>query len=132
MLEKYPGLVDYFQRRLRPLPELVELHQQLAEFGRSRAGTEPTPTAAPMRQDKRQGRSGLRKRRVFIYQMSETLEQSVYSKESLSGFTHVEAVAAFARIGFPEVGKESVRKTLAPTTREGRRSRPHALDKQES
>jgi hypothetical protein len=122
-LEDYSGLVDHFQRFLRPLPELVELNQQLAEFLRSHAGKEPTPTTVPIRQDRRQGRSGLRKRRVFICQMSETLVESVYSEEPLSGFTHVQAVAAFARIAFPEVGEEEVRKTLAPTTREGRRNR---------
>jgi hypothetical protein len=66
MLEKYPGLVAQFQRFMRPLPEFVELNQRLAEFLRSHAGEEPTPTAAPMRQDRRQGRSGLRKRRAFI------------------------------------------------------------------
>jgi hypothetical protein len=122
-LEDYSGLVDHFQRHLRPLSELVELNRQLAEFLRSHAGKEPTPTTVPMRQDRRQGRSGLRKRRAFICLMSETLEQSVYSEEPLSGFTHLQAVAAFARIALPEVGEEEVRKTLAPTTRKGRRNR---------
>jgi hypothetical protein len=37
--------------------------------------------------------------------------------------------AAFARIAFPEVNEETVRKTLAPTTRKGRRDRVRALDK---
>jgi hypothetical protein len=113
-------IVSYYAEFFRPMHELKELHQKEAKFFRRRAGEEPKPTVVPIRQDRRQGRTGLRMRRAFICLMSTELDPALWGHKVVD-LTDVDAVVAFTRIIFPEVNAEVVRKTLQPTTREGRR-----------
>jgi hypothetical protein len=115
-------IVAFYAKSFRPVRELNEPHQKEAKFFRRRAGEEPKPTVVPIRQDRRQGRSGLRKRRAFICLMSKELDRALWGHKVID-LTDVEAVVAFTRIIFPEVSAEVVRKTLQPTTREGRRQK---------
>jgi hypothetical protein len=92
-----------------------------AAFWRRCAGREPKPIAPPTRQDRRGGRTDLRRRRAFITLMREELEYWVQDKPvTYTEHDHINAIVAFTRIGFPEVDAEIVRKTREPTTREGR------------
>jgi hypothetical protein len=110
----------WLQDVLAPVGDLVKLHLKEAEFFRQLAGNEPEPTVPLTRQDRRGQRSGLRVRHAFIHLMAELVDWIIGSDTAV-GFTRVEAIVAFARIKFPEADAEIVRKTLAPTTRTGRR-----------
>jgi hypothetical protein len=108
----YGGLV--------PIRDLVKLHQKEAEILPERAGKEPQPTVPEIRQNRRGTRCGLRARRAFIHLMAEEIDLWTQSNV-LTDFDRIGAIVAFTRIGFPEVDADVVRKTLEPTTREGRR-----------
>jgi hypothetical protein len=118
--EKDQNVVSCYVDYLRPVGELSRRQQLEANMFRQRAGEEPAPTVAPIRQDRRRGRTGLRQRRAFIRLIFTELEYAIWGEIPID-FTHVEAATALARIAFPEVDAEVVRKTLEPTTREGRR-----------
>jgi hypothetical protein len=110
----------WFDEFLHPVQTLVKLHLREAKLLRERAGDEPKPTVPAARQDRRKGEAGLRVRRAFISLMAEDLDRWI-RREAAGGFSHLEAIVAFARIKFPQVDADVVRKTLEPTTRAGRR-----------
>jgi hypothetical protein len=112
--------VAWFDEFLHPVQTLVKLHLREAKLLRERAGDEPKPTVPAARQDRRGGEAGLRVRRAFIGLIAEDLDRLI-PREVAGGFNHLAAIVAFARIKFPEVDADVVRKTLEPTTREGRR-----------
>jgi hypothetical protein len=99
---------------------LVKLHQKEADVLRERAGKEPQPTVPVTRQNCRGTQSGLRARRAFIHLMAKEIDLWTQGNV-LVGFDRIGAIVAFTRIGFPEADADVVRKTLEPTTREGRR-----------
>jgi hypothetical protein len=105
---------------LLPISDLVKLHQKEADILRERAGEEPQPTVPVIRQNRRGTHCGLRARRAFIDLMAEEIDLWTQGNAPV-GFDRVEAIVAFTRIGFPEADADVVRKTLEPTTREGRR-----------
>jgi hypothetical protein len=111
---------DCLQDDLGPVGELVKLHLKEAKSFRQRAGNEPEPTVPLIRQDRRGQRSGLRVRHAFIHLMAELVDWIIGSSTAV-GFSRVEAIVTFARVKFPQADAEMVRKTLAPTTRAGRR-----------
>jgi hypothetical protein len=59
-------------------------------------------------------------RRAFISLIAKEINWWFRAKAAV-GFDHLAAIVAFARIKFSEVDADIVRKTLEPTTREGRR-----------
>jgi hypothetical protein len=107
----------YYNECLHPVEEMVRLHRKQADFS---ARKEPEPTVPMSRQDRRGEHSGLRARRAFIHLIHKEFTE-LRTGESAGNFNFVEPTVAFARIKFPEVDAEVVRKTLEPTTREGRR-----------
>ena len=110
-----------YEEDFRPLSELIAFNDAQARFLRKEAGPEPRSTIKPPRQDLRKGRTGLRKRRLFISSISGCLTR-FYDQKVDSPF-HIDSLVAFARIEFPEVDYVTVKKALEPTTREGRRQR---------
>jgi hypothetical protein len=78
LADKAAAIADYYRQQekqdiaswyaefLRPVPELLRLHEKQAKLFRQLAGEEPKPTVPPLRQDRRKGRVGLRQRRAFI------------------------------------------------------------------
>jgi hypothetical protein len=112
----------WYDEFLHPTRELVKLRQKESSILRKRAGADPEPTVPMIRQDRRGGQSGLRVRHAFIHLIAEEFLCFISAKAAV-GFNHVEAIVAFTRIRFPEADAEVVRKTLEPTTREGRRQR---------
>jgi hypothetical protein len=116
---KISYLVDEYATELRPLPELIALHDALARYLRKSAGPALKPTITPPRQDRRNGRSGLRKRRLFITLMSDCLWR--FYDQKVGDPFHIDSLVAFARIEFPDVDYVTLQKALEPTTREGRR-----------
>jgi hypothetical protein len=124
-LATYFGQLDeetaaWYEEDLHPVQKLVKLHLREAHFLRRYAGDEPQPTVPMIRQDRRGGQSGLRVRRAFIRLMAKEIDWWICGKAAV-GFDHVAAIVAFTRIRFPEADADVVRKTLEPTTREGRR-----------
>ena len=112
--------IAWYDGLLPPVRELVKLHQKEANILRERAGKEPQPTVLTIRQDRRGTHSGFRARRVFIQLIAEEIGQWTQGNAPV-GFSRIEAIVAFVRIRFPEADVNVVRKTLEPTTREGRR-----------
>jgi hypothetical protein len=110
----------WYNEFVHPVKEMVRLHRKQAKAFRERAGDEPKRTMPVIRQDRGRGQSGLRVRRAFIGLIAAELDRLIYG-EAAVGFSRVGAIVAFARIKFPEVDADVVRKTLEPTTREGRR-----------
>jgi hypothetical protein len=104
-----------------PLDELIPCLEAAVNVLEKMAGPPPTTAIAPPRQDRRQGRTGLRKRRLFITSMSGVL--TTYYDQDVNDPYHIESVAAFTRIEFPDIKSVTVRQALEPTTREGRRQR---------
>jgi hypothetical protein len=58
-------------------------------------------------------------RRAFIHLIANLLNWFIGDKAAIR-FNHIEAIVAFTRIKFPEADADVVRKTLEPTTKEGR------------
>jgi hypothetical protein len=104
-----------------PLDELIPCLEAAVSVLEKMAGPPPTTAITPPRQDRRRGRTGLRKRRLFITSMSDVLTR--YYDQDVSDPYHIESVAAFAHIEFPDIKSVTVRQALEPTTREGRRQR---------
>jgi hypothetical protein len=104
---------------LPPIRDLVKLHQKEADILRERAGKEPQPTVPVIRQNRRGTHCGLRARRAFIDLIAKEIDLWTQGNV-LVGFDRIGAIVAFTRIGFPEADADVVRKTLEPTTREGR------------
>lgn len=111
---------DHFYGFPLPVEGMANLHLKQSERLRALAGNEPKPTVPLSRQDRRGEHSGLRARRAFIQLIHKELT-GLLEGESAVGFNFVEATTAFARIKFPDVDAEVVRKTLEPNTRESRR-----------
>ena len=118
---KISDLVTQYENEYRPLSELIALNDSQAQLLRKMAGPAPKPTIRGGRQDRRKGRTGLRKRRLFISSMSDCLT-SFYDQKVDDPF-HIESLAAFARIEFPDIRNVTIRQALEPTTREGRRQK---------
>jgi hypothetical protein len=105
---------------LLPVRELVKLHKKEASILRERAGEEPQPTVPVIRQNRRGSHIGLRARRALIQLIAKEVDQWTQGNAPV-GFNRFETIVAFVRIRFPEVDADVVRKSLEPTTREGRR-----------
>jgi hypothetical protein len=103
------------------LDELIPCLEAAVSVLEKMAGPPPATAITPPRQDRRRGRTGLRKRRLFITSMSDVLTR--YYDQDVNDPYHIESVAAFARIEFPDIKSVTVRQALEPTTREGRRQR---------
>jgi hypothetical protein len=117
-------LRETYEKEVGPLRELIVLHDALERFLRKSAGAMPKPTTImPPRQDRRNGRTGLRKRRLFITRMSDCLTK--FYDQKVDHPFHVDSLVAFTRIEFPDVTYAAMQKLLEPTTREGRRQRRH-------
>ena len=126
------GLANYLRPRRRneeiaarfkvgycPLDELIPCLEAAVSVLEEMAGPPPTTAITPPRQDRRRGRTGLRKRRLFITSMSDVLTR--YYDQNVNDPYHLESLVAFARIEFPDVTSVTIRQVLEPTTREGRR-----------
>jgi hypothetical protein len=111
--------LEQYEEELRPLPELIALHDAQARFLRKSAGPAPKPTLAPPRQDRRKGRTGLRKRRLFTTLMSNCL--TTFYDQKVDDRFHIASLTAFAQIEWRDVTFATIEKALEPTTREGRR-----------
>jgi hypothetical protein len=118
---RFSSRVKKYEKELRPLPELIALHDALERFLRESAGPAPKPTITPSRQDRRKGSTGLRKRRLFITLMSDCLTRVYY--QNVDDRFHIASLTAFARIESPDVTSATIEKVLEPTTREGRQQR---------
>jgi hypothetical protein len=103
------------------LDELIPCLEAAVSVLEKMAGPPPTTAVTPPRQDRRRGRTGLRKRRLFITSMSDVLTN--FYDQDVNDPYHVESLAAFARIEFPDIKLVTVRQVLEQTTREGRRQR---------
>ena len=131
--EKYSGIAMFFQRFLvlPVLPEqqavphfeppflrvqqLRELHEREAQLLRQMAGTAPKPMTFISRE------KGKRHITAFIHLMTDYMDE-ICRKQ------HRRAVAMLASMAFNcLVDNEDVRKTLEPTTKEGRRRKIRAL-----
>jgi hypothetical protein len=117
--EGYSGIAMFFNRFLRPVGELEELHRREAELFRQRARRPPKPGIRVSRQDRSKGRKGLRKVNAFIDLANDYLEFG------FSGKPNHEAIALLTEIAFPDffVDPEFVRTALRPTTAAGRREK---------
>ena len=120
--EKYSGVAMFWQRFLKPLEQLRELHEREAQLLRQLAGREPQPMIQISRQDlekgaakrlrqikgPRQVKKGLREVRAFIELMT------LFMRDEICGKEHRYAVALLTDIAFPghDVDTEYVRKTL--------------------
>jgi hypothetical protein len=114
-------LLKEYEKELRSLPELIANHDALDRFLRKSAGPAPKPTVIPPRQDRRKGRTGLRKRRLFITLMSDCL--TMFYDQKADDRSHIASLTAFARIECPDVKLATIEKALEPTTRDGRRQK---------
>jgi hypothetical protein len=101
------------------LEELIPCLEAAVSVLEKMAGPPPTTAITPPRQDRRRGRTGLRKRRLFITSMSAVLTR--YYDQNVNDPYHFESLVAFARIEFPDIKNVTIRQVLEPTTREGRR-----------
>jgi hypothetical protein len=115
-----PELAARYMKVIHPVDAWRATLQGEANLLRKRAGREPKPVA-PTRQDRRSGRTDLRRRRAFITLMREELEYWIReNRVTYTKHDHVKAIVAFTRIAFPEADAEMVRRIREPTTREGR------------
>ena len=108
-----------FKEGYCPLDELIPRLEAAVSVLEKMAGPPPTTAITPPRQDRRRGRTGLRKRRLFITSMSDVLTR--HYDQNVNEPYHFESLVAFARIEFPDVKNVTIRQVLEPTTREGRR-----------
>jgi hypothetical protein len=120
--EKYSGVAMFWQRFLKPVQQLRELHEREAQLLRQRAGREPQPMIQISRQDRgkgaakglrqvkgsRQVKKGLRQVRAFIELMT------LFMRDEICGKEHRSAVALLTDIAFPghDVDTEYVREIL--------------------
>ena len=107
--EKYSGVAMFWQRFLKPVEQLRELHERAAQLLRQLAGREPQPMIQISRQDRGKGAAeGLRQVRAFIELMT------LFMKDEICGKEHRYAVALLTDIAFPghDVDTEYVRETL--------------------
>jgi hypothetical protein len=108
-----------FKEGYCPLDELIPRLEAAVSVLEEMAGPPPTAAITPPRQDRRRGRTGLRKRRLFITSMSDVLTR--HYDQNVNEPYHLESLVAFARIEFPDIKNATIRQVLEPTTREGRR-----------
>jgi hypothetical protein len=124
--EKYSGVAMFWQRFLKPVQQLRELHEREAQLLRQQAGREPQPTIQISRQDRGRGAAKrLRQVRAFIELMTHFMKVEICGKE------HRYAVALLTDVAFPghDVDAEYVRKTLqyrrrVPRTGKNRELKP--------
>jgi hypothetical protein len=118
---KIPSLAAEYKERFFPLVELIAFNDNQAALLRKMAGPAPPATVSGLRQDRRKGRTGLRKRRLFVLEMSDCLTR--FYEQKVDDPFHIESLVAFARIEFPDIRSGTIRHALEPTTREGRRQK---------
>jgi hypothetical protein len=107
--ENFSGVAMFWQRFLKPVQQLRELHEREAQLLRQRAGREPQPMIQISRQDRGKGAAkGLRQVRAFIELMT------LFMKDEICGKEHRYAVALLTDVAFPghDVDTEYVRETL--------------------
>jgi hypothetical protein len=118
--EGYSGVAMFFQRFLRPVNELEELHRREAALFRERTRRKPKQTVRISRQDRSQSRKvgGLRRINAFIDLANSYLTFAVSEKPNY------EALAILTEIAFPDFERdpEFVRTSLRPTTASGRKA----------
>jgi hypothetical protein len=112
-------IAAWFREGYCALDELIPCLEAAVSVLEKMAGPPPTTAITPPRQDRRRERTGLRKRRLFITLMSDVLTR--YYDQGVNDPYHIESLAAFARIEFPDIKNVTIRQALEPTTREGRR-----------
>lgn len=114
--EHYSGIAMFFQRFLKPVEQLRELHQQEARLLRRRAGKEPEPTTFISRQSGgKNRRAHSRKYKAFMSLMADHMREGC-------GKPHHNAVAMMTNIAFPraKVTADDSSSAQKATTRSGR------------
>jgi hypothetical protein len=117
--EKFDGIAMFYQRYLKPVSELQDLHKQEAVLLRRRAGKKPMPTTFISRQGGGKGkRFYSRKHNAFMYLMAQQLGE-------ICGRPHHDAVSTITNIAFldAQVTAENVRNALRAPTRRRRGTR---------
>ncbi len=117
--EKFVGIAQFYQRFLKPMSELRDLHKQEAGLLRQRAGKEPTPTTYISRQSGgKKRRSDSRTYNAFMFLMADQMSE-------ICGRPNYDAVATITNIAFlhADVTADDVRNACRATTGSRRSTR---------
>lgn len=117
--EKFSGIAMFYQRFLKPVSELQDLHKQEANLLRQRAGREPAPTTFISRQSGGRGRRfHSRKYNAFMFLMADHMIE-------LCGKPHYDAVSNITNIAFlkADVTTDDVRNACRAPARRRRSTR---------
>src|SRR5262249_45232077 len=116
--EKFSGIAMFYQRFLKPVSELLDLHKKEADLLRQRDGREPTPTNFISRQRRGKKRRHSRKYNAFMFLMADHMSQ-------ICGKPHYDAVSDITNIAFLEahVTADDVRNACRSPSRRRRSTR---------